>query len=115
MFRSVVFLTCTNTNPVNNHQTHLHNGLAEVSEHLFSILLAEVSEAASPPHRFPTKFKSAGQLNIHAVYLHILGDALGSVIVMLSALIIIFAEGEWCFYLITVNPLINARGVYLIF
>ena len=38
--------------------------------------------------------QSAGQLNIHAVYLHILGDALGSVIVMTSALIIMYATGN---------------------
>ena len=62
-------------------------------KHTSYLISAEVSEAAAS-HRFPTKFKSAGQLNIHAVYLHILGDALGSVIVILSALIIIFAEGE---------------------
>lgn len=41
---------------------------------------------------------SASQLNIRGVYLHVLGDALGSVIVMISALIVIFQKGEWTQY-----------------
>ena len=41
---------------------------------------------------------SASQLNIRGVYLHVLGDALGSVIVIISALIIIYAHGRWTLY-----------------
>lgn len=41
---------------------------------------------------------SGSQLNMRGVFLHILGDALGSVIVIISALIIWFAEGEWKYY-----------------
>lgn len=44
------------------------------------------------------KVKSSAQLNMRAVYLHVLGDALGSVIVIVSALIIMFAEGTWTLY-----------------
>ena len=75
---------------------------------LICFMKDDVSEA---PHRFPSKFKSAGHLNIHAVYLHILGDALGSVIVMLSALIIIFAEGDWTLY---VDPAMSIIMVAII-
>ena len=42
--------------------------------------------------------KSSTQLNIRGVYLHVLGDALGSVIVMVSALIILYAKGKWTEY-----------------
>jgi cation diffusion facilitator family transporter len=35
---------------------------------------------------------------MRAVYLHVLGDALGSVIVIISALIIKFAKGDWTLY-----------------
>lgn len=44
------------------------------------------------------KPKSSAQLNIRGVYLHVLGDALGSVIVMISALIILYARGKWTEY-----------------
>lgn len=69
------------------------------------------NEDPEEKRRFPTKFKSAGQLNIHAVYLHILGDALGSIIVMISALIIIFTEGEWTLY---VDPAMSIIMVAII-
>ncbi|XP_071955510.1 uncharacterized protein [Antedon mediterranea] len=41
---------------------------------------------------------SGTQLNMRGVFLHVLGDALGSVVVIISALIIWLAEGEWRFY-----------------
>ena len=42
--------------------------------------------------------KSSDQMNIRGVYLHVLGDALGSVIVVISALAIHFGNGEWTLY-----------------
>ncbi|XP_065640921.1 proton-coupled zinc antiporter SLC30A1 isoform X2 [Hydra vulgaris] len=44
------------------------------------------------------KLNGASQLNMRGVYLHVLGDALGSVIVMVSALIIIYVNGKWTNY-----------------
>lgn len=41
------------------------------------------------------KLKSSAQLNMRGVFLHVLGDALGSVIVIISALLIMFVEGDW--------------------
>jgi len=38
---------------------------------------------------------SAAQLNMRAVFLHVLGDALGSVIVIVSALVIKFVKADW--------------------
>ena len=55
--------------------------------------------------------KSASQLNINGVYLHILGDALGSVIVMISALIIMLAHGTWTLY---VDPAMSIVMVMII-
>ena len=40
---------------------------------------------------------SSAQLNMRGVFLHVLGDALGSVIVVISALIIMFVEDDWKF------------------
>lgn len=41
------------------------------------------------------KIKSSAQLNMRGVFLHVLGDALGSLVVIISALLIIFCEGDW--------------------
>lgn len=39
-----------------------------------------------------------GDLNMHAAWLHALGDMLGSVVVVAVGLIIEFAEGDWKYY-----------------
>jgi len=39
--------------------------------------------------------ESAAQLNMRAVFLHVLGDALGSVVVIISALLIKFLQEDW--------------------
>jgi len=71
-----------------------------------SINLEEKDDA-----RFPKQQPSANQLNIQGVYLHILGDALGSVIVMISATIIIYARGTWTLY---VDPSMSIIMVIII-
>ena len=38
---------------------------------------------------------SSAQLNMRGVFLHVLGDALGSVVVIVSALVIMFVEDDW--------------------
>lgn len=55
--------------------------------------------------------KSSAQLNMRGVYLHVLGDALGSVIVIISALIIKYASGKWTIY---VDPGMSIIMVLLI-
>lgn len=57
------------------------------------------------------KVKSSAQLNMRGVYLHVLGDALGSVIVIISALIIKYASGKWTVY---VDPGMSILMVCLI-
>ncbi|KAK6096579.1 Zinc resistance conferring protein [Batrachochytrium dendrobatidis] len=47
-----------------------------------------------------------GDLNMHGVFLHVLGDALGSIGVIISTLIIIYAEGDWKYYMDPVMSLI---------
>ncbi len=42
-----------------------------------------------------TESASSAQLNMRGVYLHVLGDALGSVVVIISALVIKFVEDDW--------------------
>lgn len=58
-----------------------------------------------------SKAQSSAQLNMRGVYLHVLGDALGSVIVIISALIIKFASGPWTNY---VDPGMSILMVFLI-
>lgn len=57
------------------------------------------------------KVASSSQLNMRGVFLHVLGDALGSVIVIISALIIWLLEGEWRFY---VDPAMSIMMVIII-
>ena len=38
---------------------------------------------------------SSAQLNMRGVFLHVVGDALGSVIVVISAAVIKYGEGDW--------------------
>uniref|UniRef100_A0A8C3G3P7 Solute carrier family 30 member 1a n=1 Tax=Cyclopterus lumpus TaxID=8103 RepID=A0A8C3G3P7_CYCLU len=61
------------------------------------------------PHYEDMDHDAAGQLNMRGVFLHVLGDALGSVIVVVNSLIFTFVwqpciEGETC-----VNPCINSH------
>lgn len=57
------------------------------------------------------KVASSSQLNMRGVFLHVLGDALGSVVVIISALIIWLCEGEWRFY---VDPAMSIIMVIII-
>ena len=50
-------------------------------------------------------------MNMRAVYLHVLGDALGSVIVIASALCIIYGDGDWTLY---VDPAMSLILVLII-
>ena len=59
-------------------------------------------------------------LNMRGVYLHILGDALGSVIVISSALVIMFIKGNWTCYvdpsmsIVMVVSKINRKSTYFV-
>lgn len=44
------------------------------------------------------KKKPSGHLNMHGVFLHVFGDALGNVGVIISALIFMFGKGNWTVY-----------------
>jgi len=72
------------------------------------------------------KIKSSAQLNMRGVFLHVLGDALGSVVVIISALVIKFVEGDWkykidpamsmvmvCIILSTTAPLLKESALIL--
>lgn len=75
----------------------------------------------------PRPTSSAAQLNMRGVFLHVLGDALGSVIVIISALLIWFVEDDWKYYmdpamsilmviiiLSTTGPLLRDSGLILL-
>lgn len=53
----------------------------------------------------------SAQMNMRAVYLHVLGDAIGSVIVIASALCIKFGKGDWTLY---VDPALSLVMVVII-
>ena len=50
------------------------------------------------PSSTAKRAKNSDQMNIRGVYLHVLGDALGSVIVICSALAIYYGSGDWTLY-----------------
>jgi Co/Zn/Cd efflux system component len=54
------------------------------------------------------KAKSATNMNMQGVFLHILGDALGSVIVVVSAAVVQWTEWEYRFYLDPVLSIVMA-------
>ncbi|XP_060066759.1 proton-coupled zinc antiporter SLC30A1-like [Ylistrum balloti] len=54
---------------------------------------------------------SSAQLNMRGVFLHVLGDALGSVVVVVSGLVIWFVEAEWKYY---VDPAMSVVMVIII-
>jgi len=56
--------------------------------------------------------KSSEQLNMRGVFLHILADALGSVVVVISALVIWLTNWEYKMY---VDPVLSIMMVCLIF
>lgn len=57
------------------------------------------------------KVTTSAQMNMRAVYLHVLGDALGSVIVIASSLCIIYGEGDWTLYM---DPAMSLMMVLII-
>jgi len=57
------------------------------------------------------KAGSAAQMNMRGVFLHLMADALGSVIVIISALIIQYSESEFKYY---VDPLLSVIMVFII-
>jgi zinc transporter 1 len=57
------------------------------------------------------KLASSAQLNMRGVFLHVLGDALGSVIVIISALVIMFVEDDWKY---KIDPAMSIFMVMLI-
>lgn len=49
-------------------------------------------------HHGEERERKHGDLNMHAAWLHAMGDMLGSVVVVAVGLVIEFAEGEWKYY-----------------
>ncbi|KAF9974623.1 hypothetical protein BGZ73_001921 [Actinomortierella ambigua] len=59
----------------------------------------------------PKKSAHTGDLNMHGIFLHVLGDALGSVGVIVAALVMLYAKGDWRYY---VDPLMSLVIVAII-
>ncbi|KAK6191957.1 hypothetical protein SNE40_003523 [Patella caerulea] len=78
------------------------------TNHVDLITAVEDIEAGAEEH---LTVASSSQLNMRGVFLHVLGDALGSVIVVISSLVIWFGEGEWKYY---VDPVMSICMVVII-
>ena len=57
-----------------------------------------LSSDGGQQHEEGVEGAKGGQMNMRGVYLHILGDALGSVIVIIAALIVKYVKGKWTLY-----------------
>ena len=90
---------------------HTH-GRSHVDSHKHNHAFHDASNDDSAPSRPALQFpdvaehndtsdkaaSSAEQMNMRAVFLHVLGDALGSVVVIASALAIKYGDGSWSYY-----------------
>jgi solute carrier family 30 (zinc transporter), member 1 len=72
--------------PRDSHDNHSHSSGHSHDDH---------GHASSKPKK---------NLNMHGIFLHLLGDALGSVGVIISSLVIILTSEEWSFYL---DPIVS--------
>ena len=70
-----------------------------------------ILQRSGKKHKSAKGPKPADQLNMRGVYLHVLGDALGSVIVIINALIIKYASGKWTMY---IDPVMSVLMVIII-
>ena len=53
--------------------------------------------------------ESGTQLNMRAVFLHVLGDALGSVVVIISGILIKFLDADWKY---KIDPILRYFTAY---
>lgn len=72
---------------------------------------SDMEEIAIDGVAISNTLQSSSQLNMRGVFLHVLGDALGSVIVIISALIIKFVQHDWKF---KVDPAMSMVMVIII-
>ncbi|CAH1257024.1 proton-coupled zinc antiporter SLC30A1-like [Branchiostoma lanceolatum] len=99
---------------------HSHGGHAEDSHDEEEDLMVTVKDGSSTlangdvdskDGKKTKEIASSSQLNMRGVFLHVLGDALGSVVVMISATIIWQAKGDWKYY---VDPAMSIGMVIII-
>ena len=73
---------------------------------------ANHNEGSEPSSNAPISGHSHGSMNMHAILLHVLGDALGNVGVIATGLIIWFSSLSWKFYF---DPIISLVITCIIF
>ncbi|KAL3841499.1 hypothetical protein ACJMK2_019633 [Sinanodonta woodiana] len=88
-----------------------HTGEMTEKEHRDNVSETETDDNIISIEFDTKRTASSAQLNMRGVFLHVLGDALGSVIVIVSALIIWFVEEKWAFY---VDPSMSILLVIII-
>ncbi|KAH6935708.1 hypothetical protein HPB50_008281 [Hyalomma asiaticum] len=88
-----------------SHSRGHHHSLPTVEEVVLQGLEEDINDnrfrigaAAADGSRDTAPSSTGGQLNIRGVYLHILADALGSVVVIISSLVIWLTNWEQRYY-----------------
>ena len=75
--------------------------------------LASPTAQPQQSKKLKKKTKKAKNMNMHGIFLHVLGDALGSVGVIISALIVEFCEGDWRFYVDPITSILITTIIVL--
>lgn len=83
----------------------------EIQKFATVIVHEHTAESSTNQENHQRKQTTSAQMNMRAVYLHVLGDALGSVIVIASALCILYGNGRWTLY---VDPAMSIILVIII-
>ena len=88
------FLEDTSINDHDDHASHSHDQSYENHNHSNAAEHNYLLEASHDSHDHHSH-----DLNMHGIFLHILGDLLASFGVISSALVIIFVKGSWTVYM----------------
>ncbi|CCF56654.1 hypothetical protein KAFR_0B03570 [Kazachstania africana CBS 2517] len=86
--------------------------VAALTDTTINMLSEEETSLLSQLHKTPQKPKRQKSLNMHGVFLHVMGDALGNIGVIVAALIMWKTELSWKYY---TDPLISLFITVIIF
>ena len=89
--------------------SHNHHHHVPTSEDINDNHMPESGTPTPPPT--PNAMRTSGQMNMHGVFLHVMADALGSVIVIISASILAFTDWKYSKY---VDPALSLIMVCII-
>ncbi|KAF6216725.1 hypothetical protein GE061_001072 [Apolygus lucorum] len=101
-----------------SHHSHSHNKIGRSTSRLTQMVSVNNTDDnendesfCPPPKEKSVKNSDSESMNMRGIFLHVLADALGSVIVIASALVVWLTEWEYRFYM---DPALSIIMVFLI-